>query len=70
MPGLLAAAKSYAGCLFTYPTIGALPAEQSKAAIRATLDALELPDGRHPVIDEAALQAMTDFASCIRLSGG
>lgn len=62
LPGVLADAKSYAERLFTYPTIGALPAEQSKAAIRQTLRALELPSGGAPSVDEEALDAMTEFS--------
>lgn len=62
LPGVLAAAKSYAERLFTYPSIGRLDAAQSKSAIRDTLSVLELEPGQHPSIQEDALDVIVDFA--------
>lgn len=62
LPGVLAAAKSYAERLFTYPSIGRLEDAQSKAAIQATLADLRLPAGQAPTITDDALDALIGFA--------
>jgi hypothetical protein len=62
LPGVLARAKSYAERLFTYPSLGRLDAERSKAAIRGALAELELSRGVPPRIDAGALEAIVAFA--------
>ncbi len=62
LPGVLAGAKSYAERLFTYPSVGRLDPDRSKTAIRGALAKLELRDGVHPSIEEAALDSIVAFA--------
>jgi AAA ATPase domain len=62
LPGLMAAAKSYAERLFTYPEIGPLPPEKARLAIREALEDLALPDGGRPTIEDDALARCIDFA--------
>lgn len=62
LPGVLAAAKSYAERLFTYPQVGRLADEQSKSAIRTVLASIALTDGQQPMVEEVALEELVGFA--------
>lgn len=62
LPGRLATAKSYAERLFTYPEIGPLGDDASRAAILEAIAGIRLPGGQSPAVDDAALATMVTFA--------
>lgn len=62
LPGRLAEAKSYAERLFTYPEIGPLTGDGSRAAIVEAIAGITLADGASPDIEHAALDRIVAFA--------
>ena len=62
LPGRLADAKSYAERLFTYPELGPLTEQASRAAIVEAISGITLPDGGTPSVEDDALDRIVAFA--------